>query len=292
MAYLLQISFDNSKRLAKKQYYFEYRGIQFKLIQDNPRKRADHLLTIVPDIDGPVREKAFSTVAEFLSALGWENGSRVAVWESGAVSWPSEYALRLAKPSIFTFPRIAVGGGALGYDLIRIPHIETEQQRVALALFREANASNNDYLSFLFFWQILETGGGNPVGFINKSYRRHRSKVRISSQEINQLPLRGRSLGNYLLDDCRHAIAHIRRRLGKASLDVDNPSERRRLALSVNVMKAVAEHYIREQLDLKNTLFLAYRKKREIPVYIDRRIVGRDYRPVLPWHWQPKRRAK
>jgi len=51
-------------------------------------------------------------------------------------------------------------GHSVGYDINRIPEIETEEQRDALVLFREASSSNNDYLAFLFFWQVIEIGKG------------------------------------------------------------------------------------------------------------------------------------
>lgn len=283
MLYLLHICFDNSRRLIKKRYYFEYRGVRFKLVQSNSRKWANHLLTIIPNNDQAAHEHAFSVAAEFLSALGWENGARVAVWDAGGHGCPENYSLKDAEPTIFTFPRIAFGGNLVGDDLFRIPHIKTDAQRIALGLFREANASNNDYLSFLFFWQVLETGAGDPVGFINKAFRNHRSQLRLDVADISRLPLNGKSLGNYLLDDCRHAIAHIRRQPGKARLDVDKPSERLRLALSSKAIKKFAEHYIRENLRLKNTLFLAYRKRGEVPVYVDPQVSGTNQcRLVLP----------
>jgi hypothetical protein len=91
--------------------------------------------------------------------------SRTGSIDAGFVGmgWPKEYLLKEAEPSVFTPPRIRFSGGGGGYDLTSIAHVETEQQRVALALFREASSSNNDYLSFLFYWQVLETGSPNPV---------------------------------------------------------------------------------------------------------------------------------
>jgi hypothetical protein len=41
MAYLMEIGFDNSCRLARKRYMFQYRGVAFKLVQDNPRRWAE-----------------------------------------------------------------------------------------------------------------------------------------------------------------------------------------------------------------------------------------------------------
>ncbi len=269
MAYLMNICFDNSRRLRRRHYLFEYRGVRFKLIQQNPRKWADHLLTIVPDRDQDTRDQAFSFASEFLSALGWENDARIAIWEAGGRGWPDGDPLSKAVPSVFTFPRIPFGGYALGYDMVRIPKIETETQRVALTLFREAAASNNDYLSFLFYWQTLEANKEHPENVIEKAYRRHRDRLHISQSDLASLPLYGRSLSRYLRDDCRDAIAHITRKPGKKKLELDRAEERTRLAISARVMKAFAEDYIRHVLNLQNHLYLVRKSPRTFPIFAD-----------------------
>src|SRR5262245_1590233 len=109
MAFLMEISFDNSCRLARKTYTFEYSGVIFKLIQDNPRKWADHLLPIVPAHNSPEADHAFAAACESVSALGWEHAATVAVWESGGGGWNDGQPLHQAKPRMFTFPRTAFG---------------------------------------------------------------------------------------------------------------------------------------------------------------------------------------
>ena len=47
MAYLMHIGFDNSARFWKNVFYFEYKGVRFKLIQNNNREWCNVLLTIV-----------------------------------------------------------------------------------------------------------------------------------------------------------------------------------------------------------------------------------------------------
>jgi hypothetical protein len=268
VSFLMHISFDNTHRLLRNCYYFEYRGLQFKLIQNNPRKFPDTLLTIIPMNDEAATEKAFSVAAEFLSALAWRNDAEIALWYSGGSGFRN-VSLKTAKPTIYSLSKIAHPGNSRGYDLGIIPHIQNDNQRIALALFREANASNNDYLSFLFFWQVLEVAGTDPIGFINRTHRRDSSKLELDSETITKLPLTSQSLGNYLYDDCRNAIAHIRRKPGKTNLDIDRPSERLRLTRGVIVIKKFAEYYIREYLNLKEDLFLCSRNTREIPRYID-----------------------
>ncbi|GAI13342.1 unnamed protein product, partial [marine sediment metagenome] len=152
MAYLMHIGFDNSRRLWKDVYYFEYRGIRYKLIQNNIKKWCDVLLTILPDSnDRKAQDDLYINASEFLSALSWENNSLVKVHNLGGAGIPDNFKLRNAKCRCYSFPRVPFSGHIVGYDISCIPEIETEEQRDALVLFREASSSNNDYLAFLFF---------------------------------------------------------------------------------------------------------------------------------------------
>jgi len=270
------ICFDNSARLTRDVYYFEYRGTRFKLIQNNPRKWSDVLLTIVPADDRKAQQRAYAIAGEFLSALAWENGSRVALANCGGPGVPDRYTLRKARCRVFTFPQVPFGGHMVGYGLSVIPDIETDVQRIALTLFREARSSNKVWLAFLFYWQVMEVGGDNAVGWVNSVYYKQR-KVHLGSEELQGLPLKGRRIGEYLEDDCRHAIAHIRRRPGKTALRLDVGDENRRIAASTGVVKRFAEHYIRERLGLKKKVYLVRRRGRGFPTYVDQAIEHRRY---------------
>lgn len=274
MPYLMNICFDNSCRLRRKYYLLEYRGVRFKLIQNNPRKWSDVLLTILPDSSQVQVDKAFTIASEFLSALSWKNRARVMMSTGGGAGVPDGYTLGRAKCRVFTFPRIPFGGHVVGFDIGTIPKIDTEEQGIALTLFREANGSNNDYLSFLFYWQVMETGGTTPDKWVDKAYGRKRHKLRLTRDEIARLPLGGKSLGTYLLDDCRHAIAHIKRKPGKKKLELDQREERRKLTMSTWVVKEFAHLYIRDVLNLKDRLYLVRHTKRSFPIYVDRKHVS------------------
>lgn len=271
----MHICFDNSCRLRRKSYLFEYKGIRFKLVQKDPRKYADVLLTVLPDRDAASRERAFAAASEFLSALSWKNRARIMVWECGGRGWSNELALSRAKPIISTFPRLPYGGDVSGCDITSIPKVETDTQRIALTLFREAAASNNNYLSFLFYWQVLETGGGTrPEHFVTNTYRKRPRGLMLDRHEVNRLPLNGRSLGTYLRDDCRDAIAHIRRKPGKKKLELDRTEERTRLSISVRVVRAFAKYYISHALSLQGRLYLVRETKRGFPIFADDEYIG------------------
>lgn len=121
MNYLLQLCFDNIHRLSRKNYLFQYKGVRFKLVQNSRKEQADHLLTIIQGLTTPDRPLAFLRAAELNSALGWQNSSRVSLWEAGGAGWPDDWSPSRARPSILTFHRVGPGG-AIGFDLMRIPH--------------------------------------------------------------------------------------------------------------------------------------------------------------------------
>jgi hypothetical protein len=60
MAFLMNIAFDNTVRLQRRTYLFEYKGFRFKLVQDDPRRYHDHMLTILPRWDSPERNSSFA----------------------------------------------------------------------------------------------------------------------------------------------------------------------------------------------------------------------------------------
>lgn len=76
MQYLMDIGFDNSSRLCRNVYYFEYKGIRYKLIQNNMRKWCDVLITIVEN-DSLLKNQAYFVASEFLAALAWQNKSSI-----------------------------------------------------------------------------------------------------------------------------------------------------------------------------------------------------------------------
>jgi hypothetical protein len=277
MPYLLNISLDNPNRLKRKVNYFEYRGVRFKLVQNDPRKWSDSLLTIIPnDYRSPEAHVAYAAAGEFASALSWEFDVGVTVSGLGGGSFPPTLTLRNARPRQFVFPRVPfsrVSRMVGGHSIERIARVTNEQQRIGLTLYREALSSNKELLSLLLNWQVLEIRHKDPVGWINKVVRKHAHDLVEVIRLLPELPLAGRSLGNYLLDDCRDAIAHIRRRPGKRALKFDDDDESRRLWYSAKVTKELARFYIRTHLSVTDRLYLV-RPSGGFPTYLDDVAIG------------------
>ena len=287
MAYLMHFAVDNSCRFSRNVHYFQYNGVRFKLIQNptprsphSPRKYADVLLTIVRDEESS-KQTAYAAAGEFLSALSWYTGTSAALRPVGGAGVGDSFRLRQARCSIFTFPGIPYGGHISGHRISPIAAIETDDQRTALTLFREAGSSNKLLLSFLLNWQIMDVAANkpNPTGWINSVYHRQTFRRGIRPGCIQALPLQGRKLGDYLLDDCRHAIAHIRRLSGKKRLEFDVLAEDRRLVDSTETVRALAKFYITHELGLRKKCHLVRKRDRGFPTFVVETAV-RDW--VLP----------
>ena len=248
MAYLMHIGFDNSARLWKNVLYFEYKGVRYKLIQNNNRMYCDVLLTVIPDErKTELIDNAYIVASEFISAM-------------------------------FDYHKIAFCGGSKNNEISVIPEIENNEQREALILFREAKSTNNNYLSFLFFWQILEIGNNQPIGWINKVYRKNRNKLGISKDDIKDLSLKGKKLGDYFYDDFRNAISHIfKRPKGKKRMKIDSPDDNILIDRGRNVIKEFARFYIENELKLKKELYLARKGGRGFPIYVNKEFTRQHY---------------
>ncbi|HVM63130.1 MAG TPA: methylamine utilization protein MauJ [Verrucomicrobiae bacterium] len=271
----MHIGFDNSSRLRRDVYCFEYKGTRFKLIQNDPRRNSDVLLTILPGSGigrSPSEQKAridaFSRAAEFLSALGWQNNSAVKVWDSGGCSSGRVSDLAKANCSIFSFSKIPFSGIVQGYQLWKIPFVETPEQRIALALFREASSANHDYLSFLFYWQVLTIGHKNPIGWVNKTFRKKRDNLPLDEYDLKLLHPHTKNLGEYFNNDCRNAIAHIVRRDGGRQLRLDDLEDDSRMVVSKRVIEEFARFYIKDALALTKVMYLVWKNDPQFPVYV------------------------
>jgi hypothetical protein len=263
----MHIGFDNSSRFCRNIYYFEYKKIRFKLIQNDYRKSCDVLLTIIDNHNNKKAiNDAYSAASEFLSALSWNNNSKIKMRHLGGNSVAENRNLRKARCVCFV-PRTPFYYST-GYDICEIPKIETNEQKIALLLFMEALSSNNMYFTYLRLYQIIETGG-NPKGWIDNTLSTQRNKVPILDDDIKHLHLRGSSVGEYLKDDCRHAIAHIIRNTGKVEIKLDSIEDYRKVGTALHLMEKLAKFYIKNELKLNKYLYLVRKNGKGFPVFVD-----------------------
>lgn len=279
MPYLMHVGFDNSARLWKNVFYFEYKGVRFKLIQNNSKMYRDVLLTVILDENNiELLNNAYLIASEFIAALSWQLNSFAKVEYLGGSGKQENIILRKARCSMFDFHKIAFCGGSKNNEISTIPEIENNEQREALILFREAKSTNNNYLSFLFFWQILEIGNNQPIGWINKVYRKNRNKLGISEDYINKLHLRRRKLGDYFYDDFRNAIAHLfKRPEGKKRIKIDTPNDNMLISTGRIIIEEFARFFIENELKLNKNLYLVRKGSKGFPIYVNMEFTRQHY---------------
>lgn len=267
-SYILHFSLTNHARLDRPTYLLEYRGIQFKLVQERGWKWADHLLTIIPDNSPQAKQHVFEIGQELVNLLSWELRSPMQLSEAGARSCHPGTRLTQVRPSIRTFPEIPFLGNFVHNSPSIIPAIDTEQQKLALGLFREARASNNDYLAFLFYWHVIETGQESGAEVVNRILAT--KQMAFVREDIAKLSLGKCGLGEHLQENVRNAIAHIRRWSGRKPLELSNLAERNEITIAARVARGVAEAFIEQDLGVgKRRLYLMRKGRSGFPAYID-----------------------
>jgi hypothetical protein len=262
------MALSNHARLDRPSYLMEYRGIQFKLVQERGWKWADHLMTIIPNLSPLSKQKAFEIGQELVNLLSWELRSPMQLSEAGSRSFNKETHLSQVKPTIRVFKDILFSGNFVNNSPSIIPYITSDHQKLALGLFREARASNNDYHAFLFYWHVIDSG--SEPGEIAIERLCTSGNVKWVKDDIAKLSLDGSTLGNHLKENVRNAIAHIKRWSGRKSLELNNLEQRNEMAISARIARRFAEAYIEYELGVGNKhLHLMRKGNNGFPQYIN-----------------------
>lgn len=281
MPVLYHIVFDNVFRLEQDEYLFEYNGVPFKLIQNDPRRASDVLLTIVSHENGQETEAAYAAAGEFLSAVSWENRSPVLLRPGGGIGMVQPGGLQDAQCRYFGVPEIAVAGNCIGNSISRLPKISTAEQRTALALVRDGRSSNVASLAFLYFWQALEVKGERAKDVVNRQFAAEPKRYFLPDYNAKALGLNNRSLGDCLLEDYRHAVAHIRRDPGRRPLILDNLKEIERFNIARRLAEDMSEVYIRTHLNIQEPVWLTRVRGHQFPVYVDEAFMRANFREIV-----------
>jgi hypothetical protein len=272
MNFLMQIGFDVNRRLDRDIWYFEYKGVRFKLVQNNSPEYANTLLSIAnySPID---EEKVYQTATEFLGAFSWISSLKVKICGLGGCGVLKDFSLRRAKCTSFTFHKLPFTGKVLGGDISIISKIETEHQRTAISIFRDAHSSSEPLFAFLLFWQILEIDQtiDEAQEWIDVVFKSSPTRFHLDDYTVKLIDQRGKTVGECLREDFRNAIAHLRRKSGRRPIKLDTLEDHRRISAGVTLMEALSKHYIVHKLGLTKLLWLA-RYKNGFPTYLDESI--------------------
>lgn len=267
MAHLVQIGIDNPFRLEDDIHYFQYNTVRFKFVQLDPRQCSDVLLSLAPDYSDDEVQRVYGAAGEWVSAWSWQMKVGMTVRPIGGMGVPDDFPLKKADAKVKVFPLLPFKGYHVGHTMARIAQIESAEQRKALALYRDARSANNVLLSLLLFWQILELRGQSAVAWSNRMMEEQPGRLHKLSELAERIDMGRKSLGDYLLDDCRHAIAHITRDRGRREIQFDNHEEDVRLRTSSRISELLARHYIDEELGVTESLYLVRPRGGGFPTY-------------------------
>ncbi|MGQ5281377.1 methylamine utilization protein MauJ [Xanthomonas arboricola] len=207
------------------------------------------------------RDECLSKLYRFTSVLGWfregfvdivdvVHGSRAIVFGAGT---------RLAHSSVGQF-------GSKSFDCNHMPIIEDENVRIALAFWREGERLSgvHDSYAFLSYFKVVESqyqGGRGRADWFTRNLD-HLADGRAVTR-IAELRAEGEDVGRHLYDSGRNAVAHAS--FGGAIVDPDIPSDRRRIAADLILMRELARRYIAEELNVPTAMSLYASRNRLEP---------------------------
>ncbi|MBO9738011.1 hypothetical protein J7432_02990 [Xanthomonas axonopodis pv. begoniae] len=130
-----------------------------------------------------------------------------------------------------------------------MPIIENENVRLALAFWREGERLSgvHDSHAFLSYFKVVESQYQNGQGraeWFTKNLD-HLTEDRAVSR-IAELRADGEDVGRHLYGSGRNAVAHAS--FGGDIVDPDTPSDRRRIAADLVLMRELARRYIADEL--------------------------------------------
>jgi len=243
-----------------KDVWIQYAGDDFIL-----RGMGDGEQRLAPAITMPGvmqrRDECLSKLYRFTSVLGWFrdgfvdvvdvlHGSRAAVFGVGT---------RLAHSSIREL-------GSKSFDCNHMPIIEEESVRIALAFWREGERLSgvHDSYAFLSYFKVIESqyqDGRDRADWFTRNLDDLTNERAVT--RIAELRAIGEDVGRHLYDSGRNAVAHAS--FGGEIVDPDIPSDRRRIAADLVLMRELARRYIAEELSVPTAMSLYASRNRLEP---------------------------
>jgi hypothetical protein len=203
-------------------------------------------------------DSALSRLYRFTSILGFFKRGYVDITST----FSSGYIMRYSSShdSFFTVTQ----AGKRRFDCNYMPIIEEDQVRRALAFLREGRRLRrvHEPYSFLSFFKVIESqlGSRDRVSWIEQSLDRLEGEA---AKRVAELRADGVNVNDHLYTSGRCAIAHAG--LGGEVVDPDIPSDRRRIASDIEIISALADHYIKGEAGVPDEMDLYRARDRVTP---------------------------
>lgn len=227
---------DSMVRIGhEEEAYIEFEGTTFRWINGTTER---HAIVIVPVEDLSHTEAEIERLNRLLSAIVWDHKHPVRkLWAIGGhrKPYPSVYGPRMSM-GIFIDP-----------DFLRyFPSNKqiTDDQWLALALFREAVNSGSKFYAFLSYHKVLDLAFPKPSDRKNWLNNVAPGQTR-EKQRLGEILKSTTDLEEYLREEQLNAIKHVRR---KPILNPDDPKDEFRVALDLHLIQDLARLAIEKLL--------------------------------------------
>lgn len=241
---------DSSIRLTKKEYLFSYKGTEFKLVPN--LKYSDALLV---SLKNDSEEKMFEKASEFFSLVAFKYDAKIMIHPGGKL----QTAVPLCDVHVFSHQKREIVTQEFMEALYLVPYVDKPEQSEIVRIYRQATASNNVYLKFLFYWHTLVypmSNDGAAVKWVNKILKAKigDADIKLAKEALRGIKMKdGMSVGNFLKHEVRDAIGHIKRAdRSKFHILLDNVNHMREMWSIVSFAKSLSRYRIRKEFNLES----------------------------------------
>lgn len=214
-----------------------YEGMDFVLFPQTEQESPG--VAIRADAHGLDPQDARKRIMRFCSALAWAEGAglEIVTWGGG----------NLPRP-------IHVSRGRSVVDFLQadhLPKVDTDEDRAALALYREGISLANPFYSFLSLYKTISVvfpKGKQRAKWIDDTLGNlddSRAKTRR-----DELVATGVDVGQYIWDEGRNAIAHAEK---KPYVNPDDVDDHFRLYQDIPLLKNLAELAIEQRTGIRRS---------------------------------------
>lgn len=197
----------------------------------------------VQALAGKSYDQTVLVARRFLSALSWVSNTRVIEGTMSGGGHPVQIGKNYK-------------GGTRNinekFKLDYLPDTNDPDALLGLALYREAQNVNSHFYSFLGYFKILNirhSKGSDHAAWINNTLPKLANQFEVQKRISSLNNLQGKSVGEYLWESGRCAIAHAH---AQPLVDPENSEDLKRIHGDLSIIKALAEYFIEYELGIKS----------------------------------------
>lgn len=239
---LLSYAFDSTCTFNFRKCVFKFENREFAMVPGDTYT-CDVVHTIAKN--STERDAIFQLIHRFLYRYGWAN--RCSFHFAGHVAQGISQQSSLNDIKFTFIINRKYRNLLVNFDRI-VPPVAPELE-LALSLFNDANYTNDLFYRFLCFWKILQINlPGRRKLPAHKWIDDRFSDGTVSLPGyLHDLVPSGTSLGEFLKDECRNAIAHITREPTVLSYKA---SDCEKIGRACTAIEPFVEYFIRRALDM------------------------------------------